>query len=446
MTWLAELVETCDTTEYDAEHPIFKNVDRAWVEEALAATKTATLRRRRLPAEQVIWLVIGMALMRKRSISEVASKLDIALPASGAGVTAAPSALVQARKRVGAEPIEYLFRRTARVWGECGKDDRWHGLSVYGIDGSHLVVSDSEENARHFGRHRSGKNATESPYPMVRIVVLLNLVNRVLASAKFGPYQTGELTLAKELLDEIPNDSVVVLDRLYSGSPQLLPVLKGENRHFLVKLKKNQRPRLLEALGEDDELVEVVTSDEARRADADLPATYTARAIRYRTKKNEYVLLTSLLDPEEYPASEVIALYRDRWECELAYGEVKTDMLERNACLRSRTVEGVEQELWGVLLAYNLIRREMALFAKQANVPVTRVSFSGALWQIRDEWLWCAVAKPGAIPKHLRNLREDLRRFILPPRRTERSYPRAVKRKDSPYPRKRSKSLRKQPN
>ncbi len=446
MTWLAELIETCETTEYDSNHPIYKNVDRSWIDEALSATKTATLRRRRLPAEQVVWLVLGMALMRKRSISEVAAKLDIALPARGSGVSTAPSALVQARQRVGAEPIEYLFRRTAEVWGDCGESEKWRGLSVYGIDGSHLAVSDSEENSQHFGRHRSGKNATESAYPMVRVVVLLNLVNRVLASASFGPYQTGELSLAKTLLDEVPEDSIVVLDRLYSGSPQLLPVLKGRNRHFLVKLKKSQRPRLLEVLGPGDQLVEIATSDEARRTSPDFPATYRARAITYRTKKNEYVLLTSLLDAEKYPASEVIALYRDRWECELAYGEIKTDLLEQQASLRSRTVVGVEQELWGVLLAYNLVRREMAQFAAQADVPVTRVSFSGALWQIRDEWLWCAVASPGAIPRHLRNLREDLKRFILPPRRKRRSYPRVVKRKDSPYPRKRSKSLRNPPN
>ena len=36
----------------------------AWIEEALSATGTASLRRRRLPAEEVVWLVIGMALMR----------------------------------------------------------------------------------------------------------------------------------------------------------------------------------------------------------------------------------------------------------------------------------------------------------------------------------------------------------------------------------------------
>jgi hypothetical protein len=79
----------------------------------------------------------------------------------------------------------------------------------------------------------------------------------------------------------------------------------------------------------------------------------------------------------------------------------------------------------------------MERVADEARVEPTRISFVAALRLICDEWLWCAVASPGAIPKHLRNLRASLKTLILPPRRPERSYPRAVKIKISPYPRKR---------
>lgn len=89
-------------------------IDPAWIDEALQATGTATLRKRRLPAEQVVWLVLGMALYRDRSIVEVAAKLDLALPGPR-GPTAAPSAVSQAKTRLGAEPLEWLFERTAGV-------------------------------------------------------------------------------------------------------------------------------------------------------------------------------------------------------------------------------------------------------------------------------------------------------------------------------------------
>src|ERR1700737_5003361 len=79
-----------------------KHIDPKWIEEALAATGTASLRRRRLPAEQVIWLVLGIGLFRNRPIADVVAKLDLALPKPGSP-TVGPSATPQARERPGGE-------------------------------------------------------------------------------------------------------------------------------------------------------------------------------------------------------------------------------------------------------------------------------------------------------------------------------------------------------
>ncbi|MDI7266638.1 MAG: hypothetical protein QME96_01425 [Myxococcota bacterium] len=112
-------------------------------------------------------------------------------------------------------------------------------------------------------------------------------------------------------------------------------------------------------------------------------------------------------------------------------------MLEREETLRSRSPTAIRQEIWGVLIAYNLVRLEMEGVADEAHVEPTRISFVVALRLICDEWSWCAIASPGAIPRHLNELRASLQRFILPPRRSERSYPRAVKIKMSNYAKKR---------
>jgi len=112
-------------------------------------------------------------------------------------------------------------------------------------------------------------------------------------------------------------------------------------------------------------------------------------------------------------------------------------MLERKEAIRSKTPRGVAQELWAVAIAYNLVRLEMERVAAEAGVPPNRISFTMSLRLIRDEWMWSSGGAPGAIPKHLRELRQDIKRFILPPRRSVRSYPRAVKLKMSNYARKR---------
>lgn len=414
-------------------------VDPAWIEEALHATGTATLRRRRLPAEQVIWLVLGMALFRDRPILEVAAKLDLALPGKR-GATAAPSAVAQARKRLGPEPMAYLFSRTAEHWARGSAEaHRWRGLSLYGIDGSTLRVADTPENRTHFGGQSAGEERGESGYPLLRLVALMALRSHLLEAARFGPYGTDERAYAAGLLALVPNHSLLIVDRNYAVAAVLLPLhAGGEERHWLIRAKKNMRWQVLAELGRGEALVELRVSREARRKDPALPKTWRARAIAYqRPGHPPQVLLTSLLDRERYPATEIIRLYHERWEIELGYDELKTEVLEQEESLRSKSVRATTQELWGILLAYNLVRLEMERVATEAAVEPVRISFVAALRLIRDEWLWSAVASPGAIPRHLRRLRQDLQFFILPERRSHRSYPRAVKVKMSNYPRKR---------
>lgn len=137
-------------------------------------------------------------------------------------------------------------------------------------------------------------------------------------------------------------------------------------------------------------------------------------------------------------AKELVELYHERWEAEIAYDEVKTHLLAREEAIRSRTPDGVRQELWGIAIAYNLVRLEVERAAAEANVPPTRISFVAAVALVRNEiaWLYGRRLALGTIPSRLQHLRRNLKRLVLPPRR-ERTYPRAVKVKMSNYPRKR---------
>jgi hypothetical protein len=414
------------------------DLDPEWIEQALAATGTATVRRRRLPAEQVIWLVLGMALHRNRSIVEIVNKLHLALPDEH-GRPVAASAVPKARARVGPEPLAWLFARCAAAWTNREAAPDWRGLTLYGLDGTTLRVPDSPANRAYFGGHPAGGGHGESGYPLARVVALMELRSHLLRAAAFGPHGTGEYTYAARLWAAVPNDSLTIMDRGFLAAAPLLALERGgTQRHWLVRAKRNTRYRVVQAFGPGDALVEMQVSWDARRRDPTLPATWQARRLGYQRRGHPpQVLLTSLRDPDQYPAAEVIALYHERWEIELGYDEVKTGLLAREEAIRSQSPAAVEQELWGLLLGYNLVRLEMARVAQTAGVPPTRVSFVGALHLIRDEWLWCAVAPPGAIPRHLRDLRSALAQLILPERRPERHYPRAVKLRLTGYPRNR---------
>ena len=439
MTWLdTALEETAASPNLDSLTTFQTHLDPEWIEEALTATGTATLRKRRLPAEQVLWLVLGMAMMRNRPIDEVASKLDLVLP-DRADKPLAKSSIVAARKRLGEEPVRWLFERCAKQWAHASAADHaWRGLSIYAADGTTLRVPDSDENRAHFGLARGHR--ADSAYPMVRLVAVMAVRSHLLAAANFGPYDESEHQLAVDLWKEIPDDSLTMLDRGFLSAKILLDLRNGgSNRNWLIRAKSNSTWTELEILGPNDMLVEFNVTSNARCKDPSLPKTYVARAIRYQhpDSKGPQWLLTSLTDHEDYPAAEIVALYHERWEIEIGYDEIKTHMLEREEAIRSRTVVGVKQELWGILLTFNLIRFEMEKIAEQADVAPSRISFTAALRLIRDEWMWCANASPGSIPKNLKRMRERVTEFVLPPRRSDRRFRREVKIKMSGYPKKR---------
>jgi hypothetical protein len=411
-----------------------EHVPASWIEAALNWTGTTTIRRRRLPAEQVVWLVIGMGLFRNEPIERIVDLLDLALPDRD-DTLVAKSAVTQARQRLGHEPLKCLFEMTASHWARRSADaQRWRGLSLYGWDGSTLRVPDSKENREEFGGQKGSAGRGESGYPQVRVVAMMALRSHILSAFRFAPYSTGETTLARELWNEMPQNSLAIVDRNFLVKKDLIALERSGNRHWLTRSKSNTRWAIVEKLGKDDYLAELEVHETG------LPSTWTIRVIRYKHRGHPVsTLLTSLLDAERYPASEIIALYHERWELELGYDEVKTHLLDRQEAIRSRSPQGVSQELWGIALAYNLVRLEMERIAAEADVPPTRISFTGSLALIRDELGRMGGERfaTGTIPSRLEDLRRNLKRLLLPERRPQRAYPRAVKIKMSNYPRKR---------
>lgn len=143
-------------------------VEDAWLVEALQRTPgSVTLRRRKLPADRALWLVIAMGLYRDRSIHAVAEHLDLAL--AGDGIAA--SAIPKARRRLGAAPVEWLLACSGEHWARTvAPAEPWRGLHLYGVDGTHLRVPDTPENEAAFGRPATGRAV--SRYPQVRVVGL----------------------------------------------------------------------------------------------------------------------------------------------------------------------------------------------------------------------------------------------------------------------------------
>jgi Insertion element 4 transposase N-terminal/Transposase DDE domain len=410
-----------------------------WIDKSLANGGVATVRRRKLPADQVVWLVIGMALYRDRSIPAVVNDLNLVVPeADGRPGQVAKSAIPPARDRVGAEPLQDLFQTTARHWAwESADRQRWHGLMVLGSDGSTLRVPDSPENRKAF--HLPGSSRGTAAYPQVRVSALMVLRSHLFLDFDLTDCRTGEGPLSWPLIQRVPDQSVTIMDRNFIDYGQLYDLQsQGTARHWLVRAKKNLKWRVIKHLGRGDDLVEIQMPAQAREQHPDGPETFRARVVRYRRQGfRSRTLLTSLLDSKAYPAAEIAELYHERWELELGYDEIKTHTLDSEETLRSETPERVRQEIWGIAIAYNLIRREMEAIAEESGVPPRRISYYGSLLMIRNLFFSASHCSPGTLPKVLSRFRLDMRQMILPPRRSDRRYPRQVKIKMSNYARNR---------
>jgi hypothetical protein len=419
----------------DTYDNILSSIDAKWVEEALFTTQKASIRRRRLPAEQAVWLIIMMGLMRNSSIKEVCGSLDIALQTNPEEMYShvAPSVLTDCRKRLGESPMSYLFNTTCAAWHNSILSKKHSlGLHLLAVDGTTFRAQDTPNNRAEFG-FISKKNPV---YPQLRMVSLHSTQTRMLLGAAFDGCDVGEITLAKRLLTDIPENSLTLFDRCYFSADLMLNWQQvGLNKHWLTPVKKSMRYEVIERFANNDLLIEMPVSPQARKKNPSLPETWQARMICYQHPKGEIKgFITSLIDPALYPMETLLSVYWERWEIEQSFGELKNSQLNGEVTLRSRFPEGVRQELWGVLLGYNLIRLEMVQIAQEAEVEPTRISFTSAICIIDMQIRGYALSGNGTIPKKLRLMREDVKHFILPKKRKHRAFPRSVLYIPSKYP------------
>jgi hypothetical protein len=403
------------------------------IEQALEATGSASIRRRKLPAEQVVWLTVGMSMFTNTSIAQTVDRLNLTI---NGDVVA--STVSDARKRLGPEPLSYLFDLLGKAWTPATPSAQWRGMRLFGVDGTTIRVPDSEDNNTHFGK--PGSSRSVAAYPQVRVVALMDLGLRLLRDARVGPVAQGETTLARDLLRDLPDDSLCVMDRGFMSFANFHAISRApeSNRHFLCRARMDVTFRATEKLSDGSLIAVLTATSHARKKNPDLPKELTLRVVDYKVEGHGVIrLFTSLTDHKKYPARALAELYHDRWELELAFDELKTDMLNRKETLRSKSPAGIEQEVWAMLITYNLIRREMALTAQAHGAKPAVMSFKSSLHFIHDFFIvHSSDPATGRLPERLRKLRNDLWRYRLPPRRSERSARREVKIKMSSYPKK----------
>lgn len=192
---------------------------------------------------------------------------------------------------------------------------------------------------------------------------------------------------------------------------------------------------MVRRLGKQDALITLKTSPQARKQWEGLPDTLTVRLVSRKVNGVERQVVTSMTDAMRYPAADIAELYKHRWEIELGYREAKQYLCGNRWTLRSKLPEMVRQELWGILLTYNLVRYQMVkmAFSLKGDYLPYQLSFSGSLAEIMRLLIGLPWSSPGAVPGHLKHFYSNAAMLKLPLRR-EREYEREIRQKKSKYP------------
>jgi hypothetical protein len=321
-------------------------------------------------------------------------------------------ALRDLRRRLGPAPFKALFEIIAGPLGQPHTPGvSYHGLRTVAFDGCNsLRVPDTERNRSWLGRIRYRMGF--AGYPTLRMMTLVETGTRSMIGAVLGSAaDRDEATLARRLLPLLHPGVVVLLDRAFDAAA-FLTELDQTGARFLVRSKSTRRPPVLAQLP-DGSFLSDLGGLPVRIIDADLTVT-GADGSRVRDR---YRLITTLLDHDHHPAAELVRLYHERWEIEIAYLALRHTILDGQV-LRSQDRPGLEQEVWALLIVYQLLR--MAMVTAVESRPDTnpdRASFTTALQAARDQLIAADGILPADQPDLLGVIGRAVLATLLPPRR-----------------------------
>ena len=273
---------------------------------------------------------------------------------------------------------------------EAGASDEWlwKGRRRLLVDGTTASMPDTPENQRAFPQaNTQGDRAGVPAGPDVAIISLATGVVRDLALGPYKGKETGETALFRTLLDGLAAGEIVLGDRYFASFFMIAELMRrGVDGLFRMHQRRKFDFRRGRRLGVEDHVVTWTKPERPEWMDeetyAQIPDEMKVRELRFKVEQpgfrvNKLVLVTTMLDAEEYTKEELADLFLQRWNIELDLRSIK-DVLQMDV-LRCKSPEMVEKEIWMHLLAYNLIRGVMAQAAEAHDKRPRQLSFKGTL-------------------------------------------------------------------
>lgn len=393
----------------------------------------------RLTFECFVWQM----LKPNTSCREVVRQVQALLRLNGRPpVQQGDSAYIQARQRLPRERLQQALRATAQSADRrAGGDGQLAGRSVKVVDGSTTQLPDTPKNQKRYPQPCSQKPGCG--FPVIRLVVLMSLNSGAVLQVMLESLRSHDLRLFHRLWEFLKTGDIVLGDRAF-GEYTTLAQLPRRGVDVVARLHHQRKVdfRKAKRLTKGDRLFvwakgcrqsHILAAKQWRL----MPAQITVRIIRFTTairgfRNRRVTLVTTLLDPDLYPAQQIIALYARRWRLELCLRDLKTTLgMER---LRCHSPAMVEKELLACFIAHNLVRCLMAQSAARYHVDLQGISFKGSLDALRQYSAAIGQARTRKMRSQLwQDLLLNLARDLIP-LRPDRREPRALKHRPKAYP------------
>ncbi|MCX4791401.1 IS4 family transposase [Streptomyces sp. NBC_01221] len=296
-------------------------VDFALVDAVLEETGARERRLRLLPSRVVVYFVLALALFEHDSYRAVWGKLVAGLQGLPL-VRPAVFSPSRARRRIGASPLRRLFETPASPVAHRHQPGAFYrGLRTVAVDGTFLHVPDEEALTWRYLK-RSGEKL-EFGHPLLRLLVLVECGTRAVLAAAFGSESEGELSYARRLLNALDHSTLLLADAAFDAN-EFLHEAQERGARFLVRSSAHRVPTPTGHLADGSYL--------ARLDYGVLPVLLPVRIVEAHVTlvladgtvhREQWRLLTSLLDADRYPAGELIKLYHERWQAETTYFSIK---------------------------------------------------------------------------------------------------------------------------
>jgi IS4 transposase len=396
--------------------------------------------------QTTFWAFLSQVIDADGGCSEVVSKLrSFAALKCPFKISPLTGAYCTARKNLAKEDLKEIFTHTVKTLDDMEKK-AFEGRRVIVVDGTGLTAADTEKNQKKWPQQKQQKPGCG--FPSLRVCACFSLKTGGVLSYRTGNKKSHELRLFRDQWDDLfqPGD-INLADKMFSSYFDLA-MLSARGVDSVVTQAAAKRKPIGEAnsikkLGDNDLLVawkKPVWHKKAaylRKEWETLPSTLKLRQIKidvaasgFRVKS--FYIITTLLDPDKYPATDLAELYLRRWEVELNFDDLKTTMGMDE--LRCKTPEMVEKELLMYFIAYNAARWMIGQAVGPTNADPMRISFKGALQELRN---WEGqLNHPRTTLQDKRKLIAELLRGIalkIVSLRPNRKEPRCLKRRPKSY-------------